>query len=66
MQHMQLEENLIIPEALNVLTPDEWDTLDEEFALNFDPLNTKSPRQSEYDHLFTQITQFTPAPIGLG
>ena len=66
MQHMQLEESLVIPEALKVLTQAEWDTLDKEFALNLDPLNPSSPRQSEYDHLFSQITQLTPAPIGFG
>jgi len=66
MQHMQLEENLIIPEALEVLNEEEWETLDAEFALNQDPLSPKRPRQSEYDVLFTHITQLAPAPIGLG
>jgi len=66
MQHMQLEENLIIPEALKVLKQSEWDILDEEFALNLDPLSPNSPRHSEYDHLFTHITQLAPSPIGFG
>jgi len=66
MQHMQLEESLILPEALKVLTEEEWETLDEEFSLNSDPLGTRTPRQSEYDLLFTHITQLAPAPIGFG
>jgi len=66
MQHMQLEENLILPEALKVLSEKEWAILDEEFSLNFDLLGTDSPRKSEYDQLFTYITQITPAPIGFG
>jgi len=65
-QHMQLEENLILPEALKVLSEKEWAILDEEFSLNFDLLGTDSPRKSEYDQLFTYITQITPAPIGFG
>ncbi len=66
MQHMQLEENLILPEALKVLSEKEWAILDEEFSLNFDLLGHDSPRKSEYDQLFTYITQITPAPIGFG
>ncbi len=66
MQHMQLEENLILPEALKVLSEKEWAILDEEFSLNFDLLGPDSPRKSEYDQLFTYITQITPAPIGFG
>ena len=66
MQHMQLEENLILPQALKVLSEKEWVILDEEFSLNFDLLGPDSPRKSEYDQLFTYITQITPAPIGFG
>ena len=65
-QHMQLEENLIFPEALKVLKQEEWDTLDAEFAQNSDPLSPNKPRQTEYDLLFTHIAHLAPSPIGLG
>ena len=63
---MQLEENLIFPEALKVLKQEEWDTLDAEFAQNSDPLSPNKPRQTEYDLLFTHIAHLAPSPIGLG
>jgi hemerythrin-like domain-containing protein len=65
-QHMHLEESVVIPAALRVLTEDDWAELDAAFAANADPLSGKYPRDPVYDRLFTQILGKAPAPIGLG
>jgi hemerythrin-like domain-containing protein len=64
--HMHLEETLIIPQALRVLTAQDWTTIDAAFALNADPLSPTKPRDPIYDRLFSKITFRAPAPIGLG
>lgn len=65
-QHMHLEESVIIPEALKVLTDDDWIKLDAAFEKNKDPLSGSIPRDPVYDRLFTKIALRAPAPIGLG
>lgn len=65
-QHMHLEETVVIPAALRVLTEADWATLDAAFATNRDPLSGDHPRDPFYDRLFTQILNKAPAPIGLG
>lgn len=66
MQHMQLEETAVIPAALQVLSPQDWEKLDAAFEKNCDPLTGKYPREPLYDRLFTRITMNAPEPIGLG
>ncbi len=66
MHHMHMEETVVIPEALKVLTDDDWKKLDAAFATNCDPLTGKYPREPLYDRLFTRITMNAPEPIGLG
>jgi len=66
LEHMRLEETVIIPTALRVLGADDWEQLDAAFATNCDPLNGKTPRDPVYDQLFTRIVSKAPAPIGLG
>lgn len=65
-QHMHLEESVIIPEAMKVLTEEDWAKLDAAFEKNKDPLSGHVPRDPIYDRLFTKITMRAPAPIGLG
>jgi hemerythrin-like domain-containing protein len=65
-QHMQLEESVVIPEALKVLNADDWRSIDAAFAMNSDPMSTSKARDPMYDRLFTKITLRTPVPIGLG
>lgn len=65
-EHMHLEESVVIPAALRVLSADDWLALDAAFATNRDPLSGKHPRDPVYDRLFTQILSKAPAPIGLG
>lgn len=63
--HMALEEREILPLAERVLTPDDWQDLDEAFSANRDPLTGCQP-EPDYDALFTRIVNAVPAPIGLG
>ncbi len=64
--HMHLEESIIIPEAIKVLTDDDWEKLDAAFQTNTDPLSDRIQRIPMYDRLFTKIVMRAPAPIGLG
>jgi len=66
LEHMRLEETVILPVAQKVLSDADWDELDAAFATNCDPLTGKYPRDPAYDRLFTKIVSQAPAPIGLG
>lgn len=66
LEHMRLEETVILPAALKVLSAADWQELDAAFATNCDPLSGKYPRDPAYDQLFTRIVTRAPAPIGLG
>ncbi len=66
LEHMRLEETVILPVAQKVLTAADWAELDAAFATNCDPLTGKYPRDPVYDRLFTRIVSLAPAPIGLG
>ncbi len=66
LEHMRLEETVILPEAEKVLGAQDWEALDAAFAANGDPLTGKYPRDPVYDRLFTRIVMRAPAPIGIG
>ncbi|MEO6321259.1 MAG: hemerythrin domain-containing protein [Polaromonas sp.] len=66
LEHMRLEETVILPEAEKVLTDADWKDLDAAFEKNCDPLTGKYPPDPAYDRLFTRIVMRAPAPIGLG
>jgi hemerythrin-like domain-containing protein len=66
LEHMRLEESVILPQAQKSLTADEWKSLDDAFATNCDPLTGKYPPGQDYQGLFSRITENAPAPIGLG
>lgn len=66
LQHMRLEENVVLPEAEKHLTDADWHALNAAFATNRDPLNTRLPRDPQFDRLFTRIVMRAPAPVGLG
>lgn len=65
MAHMRLEESEILPLAEKVLREQDWEQLDDEFALNRDPMTGARP-DVDYDALFTRIVNLVPAPVGLG
>lgn len=66
LDHMRLEEEVILPEAEASLSPQDWAEVDAAFAQNADPLTGKYPPTAEYEKLFSLIVQRAPAPIGLG
>jgi hemerythrin-like domain-containing protein len=66
LEHMRLEESVILPEAEKQLSEAEWAELDAAFERNRDPLTGKYPPDPAYDRLFTRIVMKAPAPIGLG
>ena len=66
LEHMRLEETVILPEAEKMLTDADWKELDAAFEKNCDPLSGKYPPDPAYVSLFTRIVTKAPAPIGLG
>jgi hemerythrin-like domain-containing protein len=66
MDHMSLEESIVLPEAERCLTEEDWRLLDAAFAENADPLTGHHPPTGEYEKLFSMIVMRAPAPIGLG
>jgi len=66
LEHMRLEETVILPEAERHLTETDWHALNAAFATNQDPLNGRIPRDPQFDRLFTRIVMTAPAPVGLG
>jgi hemerythrin-like domain-containing protein len=66
LDHMRLEEEVILPEAEKTLSVQDWAEVDAAFAQNADPLTGKYPPTAEYEKLFSLIVQRAPSPIGLG
>lgn len=66
LQHMRLEETDILPAAERHLTDADWHALNAAFATNRDPLNSRVPRDPQFDRLFTRIVMRAPSPVGLG
>lgn len=66
LEHMRLEEEVILPAADKGLSDADWQELNAAFGANRDPLNPKAPQGTIYDRLFTRIVMKAPAPIGLG
>lgn len=66
LEHMRLEETVILPEAERLLTDADWHAMNAAFATNQNPLSARIPRDPQFDRLFTQIVMRAPAPVGLG
>ncbi|MES2877976.1 MAG: hemerythrin domain-containing protein [Pseudomonadota bacterium] len=66
LEHMRLEETVILPAALRVLSAADWKEFDAAFATNCDPLTGKFQRDPVYDRLMTHIVMRAPPPIGFG
>ncbi len=66
LEHMKLEETVILPAAEKTLNAADWHELDAAFGTNRDPLTASYPHDPAFDRLFTRIVMKTPAPIGLG
>ena len=66
LEHMRLEETVILPEAERCLSDADWQVLDKAFAENADPLTGHYPPTLEYEKLFSLIVTRAPSPSGLG
>ena len=66
LEHMNLEENVILPEAGRCFSEEDWKLLDAAFAENADPLTGQYRPTETYEKLFTLIVTRAPSPIGLG
>ncbi len=66
LEHMNLEETVILPEVERCFSEDDWRVLNAAFAENADPLTGRYPPAQEYEKLFTLIVTRAPSPIGLG
>jgi hemerythrin-like domain-containing protein len=66
LEHMNLEENVIPPEAERCFSEEDWQLLDAAFAENADPLTGQYRPTETYEKLFTLIVTRAPSPIGLG
>lgn len=66
MDHMRLEEAVVLPAAQQHFQQADWVAVDAAFASNTNPLAPGRPRDAAYDRLFTRIVMRAPSPIGLG
>ena len=65
LDHMRVEESVILPLAEKVLTADDWAEVNAAFDSNHDPLTGHAPDE-DYAPLFSRILAMLPAPLGLG
>ena len=66
LEHMQIEEQQILPAAERSLDAQDWAELDAAFVTHRDPLASDGAREPAWDRLFTRIVLRAPAPIGVG
>lgn len=66
LDHMHIEETVVLPAAERCLDDAAWAALDQAFAENRDPLTGKYPPEPAYEQLFARILLKAPAPIGVG
>ncbi|HEX5394473.1 MAG TPA: hemerythrin domain-containing protein [Rhodocyclaceae bacterium] len=62
-EHMNLEEQKVMPLARQALTADDWAEINAAFEANDNPWAGK---EGEFAQLFTRIVNMVPAPLGLG
>lgn len=63
--HMRKEVTIVIPLAQEILSDEDWATMNAAFEENKDPLTGHSPSK-EYERLFKHVLSNAPQPIGLG
>jgi hemerythrin-like domain-containing protein len=65
LDHMRVEESVVLPLAERVLTAEDWQELDAAFLQNRDPL-AGAEADGVYREVFKKILVTLPAPLGLG
>lgn len=63
--HMRLEEDVILPEAVKELSPEDWKDINDAFAANSEAIASKEEKL-ELEKLFSLIVNISPPPIGVG
>jgi hemerythrin-like domain-containing protein len=66
LEHMRLEETVVLPAAKALLSALDWNALAAAFAPSQDLFAGPRPPDAIYDRLFTRIVTAAPAPIGVG
>ena len=66
LEHMRLEEAVVLPAALAHLDAQEWEAIDHAFSTNNMLFSPGAPRDPALDALFARIVRSAPSPIGLG
>lgn len=65
LEHMRIEESVVLPLAERVLTEQDWAELDAAFEQNRDPLAGYEGDEA-YRTVFRRVLNALPAPLGLG
>jgi hemerythrin-like domain-containing protein len=65
LEHIRKEEREVMPLALRVLTAEDREAIEEEFASHHDPL-AGANEQTDPNELFQRIVMIVPAPYGVG
>jgi hemerythrin-like domain-containing protein len=63
LEHMRLEETVVLPAAQAYLGTEDWSMVDAAFASNANPLTHGRPRDPAYDRLFTRIAIRAPRTL---
>ena len=66
LEHMRLEETVVLPAALQHLTDEDWAAMDAAFASNTDVLAQGATPDPAYERLFSRIVHGAPPPLGMG
>jgi hemerythrin-like domain-containing protein len=66
LEHMRVEESVVLPAAKALLSALDWKSLAAAFAPSQDLFAGPRPPDAVYDRLFTKIVTSAPAPIGVG
>ena len=64
-EHAEIEEQKLLPRALEALKPEDWEEIDAAFGENEDPMFGKA-WNNEFSGLFDDLVNRLPAPLGLG
>lgn len=63
--HMRLEEDVVLPAALQFLTAADWDDINAAFQANDNPLAGTDDKE-DLQKLFSLIANIAPPPVGVG
>ena len=66
LEHMRLEEAVVLPAALAHLEAHEWEAINRAFSTNDLLLTPGVQRDPAFDALYSRIVSLAPSPIGLG